>query len=75
MWPNHDWIPDKGALEGDPLHQDSTLDGQKENPRTLEATFSTMGSLSEAPEDEYEDSIDLSELMTKPEKIIESTGA
>ena len=75
MWPTHGWTPDEGALMGDPLHQDSTHDGHKENLRSREATLSATGSVSEAPEAETDDSIDLSELMTKPEKIIESQGA
>ena len=75
MWPAHGWTLDEGARAWDPLHQDSTQDGFEENSLTLEAPISATGSVSQAPDDYTEDSIDLSELMTKPKKIIESPGA
>lgn len=76
MWPTHSWTLDGGASSLDPLRQDSNQDGiQEENFRILEAPLFTSGSVPLAPGDSTDDSIDFSELMTKPEKIIESPGA
>ena len=69
------WTPDEGAWSLDPLHQDSNQDGIEENFWILAAPILTTGSISQAPNDYTDDSIDFSELMTKPEKIIDSPGA
>ena len=47
----------------------------EENFQILAALFLTPGSVPQAPSDSTDNSIDFSELMTKPEKIIESPGA
>ena len=75
MWPDQCWTPDEGANRKSPLHQDSNAGRSKENFRILAAPTITTGSVSQAPSDSTDDSIDFSELMTKPEKIIESPGA
>ena len=75
MWPTQHWTPDKGAQLTDPLHQDSNKDGIEENFWILAAPLLTPGSVPQAPSDSTNDSIDFSELMTKPEEIIESPGA
>ena len=75
MWPAQNWTPDEGALSLDPLHHDSNQDGIEENFRILAAPLLTPRSVPLAPSDSTDDSIDFSELMTKPEKIIESPGA
>ena len=70
------WTPARGASSSDPLCQDSNHDGiEEENFRILAAPLLTPGSIPLAPGDSTDDSIDFSELMTKPEKIIESPGA
>ena len=76
MWPAQSWTPDGGASSSDPLRQDSNQDGiEEENFRILAAPLLTPGSVPLAPSNSTIDSIDFSELMTKPEKIIESHGA
>ena len=70
------WTPVRGAPSSEPLRQDSTQDRNKDkNFRILAAPLLTPGSVPLAPGDSTDDSIDFSELMTKPEKIIESPGA
>ena len=66
MWPDQRWTPEEGAIES-PLHQDSNADRSKENFRILAAPILTTGSVSQAPNDSTDNSIDFSELMTKPE--------
>ena len=67
MWPAQNWTPGKGALSLDPLHQDSNQDGIKEESfQILAAPLLTSGSVPLAPSDSTDDSIDFSELMTKP---------
>ena len=75
MWPARQWTPGKGAHNKNPLCQDSNTDGIEENPQILEYPTSTLGSVLQAPRNSTEDSIYFSELMTKPEEIIESPGA
>ena len=74
MWPDQRWTLEEGAKKS-PLHQDSNADRSKENFQILAALLLTTGSVSQAPSNSNDDSIDFSELMTKPEKIIESPGA
>ena len=68
MWPNLRWT------SGDP-QQGSCADSDDEEFRILAAPLLTMGSASQAPPNPTDDSIDFSELLTKPETIIESPGA
>ena len=75
MWPAQHWTQGEGAHKKNPLHQDSNIDGREENPRILAAPTSTLRSVLQDPTNSTEDSIDFSELMTKPEEIIESLGA
>ena len=75
MWPAQHWTPNEGAQKKDPLHQDSNTDGIEENFQILAAPLLTTGSVSQAPSNSTDDSIDFLELMTKPKKIIESPGA
>ena len=76
MWPAQSWTPGGGAPSPDPLRLESTQDGDEdESFRILAAPLLTSGSVPLAPGDSTADSIDFSELMTKPEKIIESPGA
>ena len=75
MWPAQHWTPGKGAQNKNPLRQDSNTDGIEENSRILAAPTFTLGSVLQAPSNSTDDSIDFSELMTKPEEIIESPGA
>ena len=74
MWPNQLWTPEEGANKS-PKHQDSNTDRGEENFWILAAPLLTTGSISQAPSDSIDDSIDFLELMTKPEKIIEFPGA
>ena len=76
MWPTQSWTPDGGAPSSDPLRLDSTQDGKEDKIfGILAAPLLTPGSVPLAPGDSTADSIDFSELMTKPEAIIESPGA
>ena len=59
---------------GDPL-QGSYADSDDEEFRVLAAPLLTLGSVTEAPPNLTDYSINLSELMTRPETIIESPGA
>ena len=68
MWPNLRWTL------GDPL-QGSYADSDDEEFRVLAAPLLTTGSITQAPQNLTDYSINLSELMTKPETIIESPGA
>ena len=74
MWPNQHWTLGEGA-EMIPLHQGSNDDTGEEEFWILAAPLLTTGSVSQAPSDSTNNSIDFLELMTKPEKIIESPGA
>ena len=74
MWPNKCWTPGEGA-ETSPLHQGSNDDTGEEEFWILAAPLLTTGSVSQAPTNSTNDSINFLELMTKPEKIIESPGA
>ena len=74
MWPDQRWTTDEGTNRKSPLHQDSNADGSEENFQILAAPTLTTGSVSQAPSDSTDDSIDFSELMTKHEQIIESPG-
>ena len=75
MWPAQHWTPNEGAQKKNPLHQDSNTDGIEENFRILAAPLLTPGSVPQAPSNSNDNSIDFSELKTKPEQIIESPGA
>ena len=68
MWPNRLWTL------GDP-RPGSFVDSDEEEFRILAAPLLTTGSASQAPPNPTDDSIDFSELLTKPETIIESPGA
>ena len=67
MWPHQ-----RGTLE---IPQDPSSDSEDEEFRVLAAPLLTTGSITQAPPNLTDFSIDLSELMTKPEKITESPGA
>ena len=66
MWPDQQWTPEEGAKES-PLHQDSNADRSKENFEILAAPLLTTGSVSQAPSNSTDNSMDFLELMTKPE--------
>ena len=68
MWPYQRWT------SGDPLKGPSS-DSDDEEFWVLAAPLLTTGSVTQAPQNLTDYSIDLSELMTKPETIIESPGA
>ena len=68
MWPYQRWT------SGDPL-QGPYSDSDDEEFWVLAAPLLTTGSVPQAPQNLTDYSIDLSELMTKPETIIESPGA
>ena len=68
MWPN------PCRTLGDP-RLDSCADSDDEEFRVLATPLLTTGSMSQAPPNPTDDSINFSELMTKPETIIESPGA
>ena len=68
MWPNRRWT------SGDPP-QGSNVDSDEEEFKILAAPLLTTGSPSQAPHYSTDNSIDFSELLTKPEKIIESPRA
>ena len=74
MWPAQHWTSGGGGHRLNPLRQDSKANELEENSRIL-ASPSSLGSVPQAPSISTEDSIDFSELMTKPEEIIESPGA
>ena len=74
MWPDQRWTLEEGAKKS-PLHQDSNADRSQENFWILAAPLFTTRSTSQAPSNSTDNSIDFLELMTKPEKIIESPGA
>ena len=59
---------------GDPL-QGSYADSNDEEFQVLAAPLLTLGSVTQAPPNLTDYSINLSELMTRPETIIESLGA
>ena len=67
MWPNQHWT------SGDPL-QGPYADSDDEEFRVLAAPLLTTGSVTQAPQNLTDYSINLSELMTRPETIIESQG-
>ena len=75
MWPAQHWTPGEGAHNKNPLRQDSNADRLEENPGIQAPPSSILGSVLQAPSNSTDDSIDFSELMTKPETIIESPGA
>ena len=68
MWPYQGWT------SGDPL-QGSCSDSDNEEFWVLAAPLLTTGSVTQAPQNLTDYSIDLSELMTRPKTIIESPGA
>ena len=68
MWPDQHWTL------GD-LHQGSDDVSGKEEFQILAAPLLTTRLASQALNDSTDDSIDFLELLTKPEKIIESLGA
>ena len=68
MWPNQRWTL------GDPL-QGSYADSDDEEFRVLAAPLLTSGSVTQAPPNLTDYSINLLELLTRPETIIESPGA
>ena len=68
MWPNLCWT------SGDP-QQGSCADSDDKEFRILAAPLLTTGSASQAPLNPTDDPIKFSELLTKPETIIESPGA
>ena len=63
------------ALDLRGLIQDPSSDSEDEEFRVLAAPLLTTGSVTQAPPNLNDFFIDLSELMTKPETIIESPGA
>ena len=67
MWPHQCWTL------GDPL-QGPSSDSDDEEFWVLAAPLLTTGPIPQAPPNLTDFSIDLSELMTKPETIIESPG-
>ena len=67
MWPHQ-----RGTLE---IPQDPSSDSEDDQFRVLAAPLLTTGSITQAPPNLTDFSIDLSELMTKPKKITESPGA
>ena len=67
MWPHQ-----RGSLE---IPQDPSSDSEDKEFRVLAAPLLTMGSFTQVPLNLTDFSIDLSELLTKPETIIESPGA
>ena len=68
MWPHQRWT------SGVPT-QDPPSDSEDEDFWVLAAPLLTTGSVTQAPPNLNDFSIDLLELMTKPETIIESPGA
>ena len=68
MWPNQRWT------SGDPL-QGPYKDSDDEEFRVLAAPLLTTGSVTQAPQNLTDYSINLWQLMTRPEIIIESLGA
>ena len=67
MWLDQSWTPEEGAKKS-PLHQDSNADRSKENIWILAAPLLTTGSVSQAPSNSTDNSIDFLELMTKAKK-------
>ena len=74
MWPAQHWTPGGEGHKFNPLRQDSKANKLEENSRILTSP-SSLGSVLQAPGIPTEDYIDFSELMTKPEEIIESPKA
>ena len=68
MWPNPRWTSE------DP-RQGSCANSDDEEFRVLAAPLLTTGSVSQAPPNPTDNSINFLELMTKPKTIIESLGA
>ena len=66
MWPHQ-----RGTLE---IPQDPSSDSEDEEFWVMAAPLLTTGSITQAPPNLTDFSIDLSELMTKPKTIIESPG-
>ena len=74
MWPDQYWTSGEGA-QTSPPHQGSNDDTGEEEFQILAAPLLTNRSAAQAPSDSTDNSIDFLELLTKPEKIIESPGA
>ena len=74
MWPAPHWTPGGEGYNRNPLSQDSKANEIEENSR-IQTTLPSFGSALQAPGIPIEDYSDFSELLTKPEEIIESPGA
>ena len=74
MWPAPHWTPGGEGYSRNPLRQDSKANEIEENSR-IQTTLPSFGSALQAPGIPIEDYSDFSELLTKPEAIIESPGA
>ena len=74
MWPAPRWTPDGEGSSTNPLRQDSKANEIEEDLR-IQTTLPSFGSTLQAPGIPIEDYSDFSELLTKPEAIIESPGA
>ncbi len=74
MWPAPYWTPGGEGYRRNPLRQDSKANEIEENSR-IQTTLPSFGSALHAPGIPIEDYSDFSELLTKPEEIIESPGA
>ena len=76
MWPAQHWIPCGGASSTAPQHEEFQQDRTGDhNFRVLAASLLTPGPVTPVPGEisvSTSDSIDFSELMTKPDTIIES---
>ena len=74
MWPAPRWTPDGEGSSTNPLRQDSKANEIEEDSR-IQTTLPSFGSTLQAPGIPIEDYADFSELLTKPEALIESPGA
>ena len=74
MWPAPRWTPDGEGSSTNPLRQDSKANEIEEDSR-IQTTLPSFGSALQAPGIPIEDYSDFSELLTKPEAIVESPGA